>query len=247
MKKFILSVMLASTAISIQAADFFSTDKPDQLCTFGARIGLNTSNRTIGKDARIGYNHQGWGIGFDLGVVADLHIRDYISIQPGFFYESRSNSYALVSQHPFAELPSTYSLFNQTGIFNSYHFTIPILASVHFNITDDLRWNVEAGPYLSIVLNSKLKNDVLLQTPEPTPLNPLMEPGYQWGEFDQKAKTAELGLKIGTGLTLFRKYSFSVHYMAGGSHAWKDIKHDSYKYTYGGHAKSWVFTLGYDL
>ena len=259
MKKIILSALLLGMGENMLAAEFFSTEKTENLCNFGVRLGINTSNRTIGNQVMNGfsfgeqssYSRQGWGTGFDLGVVADINIRDYLSIQPGLFYESRSNSYTFISSQPITT--DNNILFNQAGIFNSYQLTIPLLASFHFNISDDLRWNVEVGPYVSFVLHSKLKNKVLTNSAIisdnlPSDIYWGLNAGELYGEFRQKAKTGEFGLKFGTGFTLFKKYNCGIHYMAATTSAWKDNKMDNaYKITYGGHAKSWVFTLGYNF
>ena len=138
----------ALTTASSNAADFFSTETPEQLFNLGIRLGVNTSNRTVGSENMPGYNVQGWGTGFDLGVVADINIRDYLSIQPGAFFESRSNTYTFINMVPVYGA-STDELMTQAGTFNSYALTIPVLGSVRFNITDDIRWNIDFGPYVS--------------------------------------------------------------------------------------------------
>ena len=76
-----------------QGADFFSTAGSEDKFSVGARIGVNTTNRTISDNALpYCYHKESWGIGFNLGVVATFNIRDWISVQPGLFYESRSGS-----------------------------------------------------------------------------------------------------------------------------------------------------------
>ncbi len=145
----------ALTTASSNAADFFSTETPEQLFNLGIRLGVNTSNRTVGSENMPGYNVQGWGTGFDLGVVADINIRDYLSIQPGAFFESRSNTYTFINMVPVYGA-STDELMTQAGTFNSYALTIPVLGSVRFNITDDIRWNIDFGPYVSLMFGSKL-------------------------------------------------------------------------------------------
>lgn len=104
-----------------------------------------------------GYNVQGWGTGFDIGVIADLNVRDYLSLQPGVFFESRSNTYTFINSLPMDGFPASDYLMTQAGTFNSYALTIPIIGSMRFNITDDIRWNVDFGPYVSFMFGSKLK------------------------------------------------------------------------------------------
>ena len=228
-----LLLMLNISAVS-NAADFLSTEKPSELLTFGARIGVNTSNRTVKALSAYGYSSQGWGTGFDLGAVADINLRDYISIQPGVFFESRSNTYTFIYALPGNDADETHSV--QAGTFNSYSLTMPVLANLHFNLTDDLRWNVEAGPYFALNLGSKIKNKVNLNTsfseffPDMTT------------EFNAKPTAYDFGIKFGTGIELFRRYTFNVDYLAGMRHAWKNNYID-----YGGHTKAWCFTIGYQF
>lgn len=233
-----IAVLAAGTS---RAADFFSTATPDQPFNLGIRLGVNTSNRTVGEQNMPGYNVQGWGTGFDLGVVADLNVRDYLSLQPGVFFESRSNTYTFINTVPSAGIPASEYLMTQAGTFNSYALTIPIIGSMRFNITDDIRWNVDFGPYVSFMFGSKLKNKVNHNS-----INNEGVPAAG-AEFRQKAAPVDFGFKFGTGLQVLKHYSVGVHYMAGITRAWKDVKTDFGSYSYGGRTKAWVFTLGYDF
>lgn len=231
MKRILLTLTVAAAAIMpASAEDFFSTDDPKQLFTFGARIGVNTSNRTI-SDSYFGiWNQNSWGTGFDLGVVADLNIKNFISIQPGFFYESRSGSFAYEST-AFNEEGKPW-IKPQLGKGRMYLFTIPVVASFHFNILDELRWNVDCGPYLQIKLRSTFDNK--FEYPEASPTGmPEYIPGARTAKCD-------FGLKIGTGFDIFENYYIGVHYLAGFLHAWNPGK-------LGGHNKAWMFTIGYNL
>lgn len=234
-----VAVLSAMSAMSVAAADFFSKEQPEELFNLGVRLGVNTSNRTVGRENQTGYNVQGWGTGFDIGVVADLNIRDYLSIQPGVFFESRSNTYTFIS--PLGAVGNLEGVSSQAGTFNSYALTIPVMGAVHFNVTDDIRWNVEFGPYVSFMFGSKLKNKVNYNT---TDLLPVPAPGE---EFRQKAAPVDFGFKLGTGLQILKHYSVGVHYMAGAVKAWKNVNFDGASYSFGGRTKAWVFTIGYDF
>ncbi len=234
----IIAAMSASS-LTATAADFFSKEKTDDLFNIGVRIGVNTSNRTVGDENITGYNVQGWGTGFDLGVVADLNIRDYLSVQPGVFFESRSNTYTFIS--PVLTDGSAGYVSSQAGTFNSYALTIPVVGSLHFNVTDDIRWNVDFGPYVSFMFGSKLKNKVNYYTQN---TGGIPSAGAQ---FNQKASPVDFGFKFGTGLQILKHYSLGVHYMAGAVKAWKDVKTDFGNYSYRGRTKAWVFTVGYDF
>lgn len=230
MKKYLLALsMLAAAIVPASAEEFFSTAKPDKLFDIGVRVGINTSNRTISNSVFNVWNQNSWGLGFDAGAVADINIRDFISVQPGFFFESRSGEFAYQSNAYDNGLPF---ICTQTGKGRMYLFTIPVVGSVHFNITDDLRWNVDFGPYLQIKLKSTF--DKKFDYPETTIAGTIQ---YHGGV---KTAPCDVGLKIGTGLDLYKHYYIGVHYMGGMIKAWNPAK-------LGGHNKAWVFTIGYIL
>ena len=82
-KQIISSVMAVSAVLPVSAQKFLDTSAPDRLLTMGARIGVNSSNATVKDDVYDLWNKNSWGTGFDLGVVADINIRNFIAIQPG--------------------------------------------------------------------------------------------------------------------------------------------------------------------
>lgn len=236
MKRLLTTLTIATgLSLSLQAADFLSAEPAETPFTLGVRLGLNTSNRTLRNMP--GYQKQNWGIGFDAGVVADINIRDYISIQPGFFFESRSGSYIFITPRESAINPLHYV--TQAGHRRSYNFTVPVMASLRFNLSDDVRWLVEAGPYVSFVLSSSLRNDELVSTG----ILPETEP-----PFEQKPAGADFGLKFGTGIQVFGHYYAGIHYLAGLTRAYKNQPlSDGYSISYEGHTKSWMFTIGYNF
>lgn len=239
MKKFLFGALCALSVASLNAADFFSTEKCDDFITFGARVGVNTTNRTISGSAfPAAFHNETWGTGFSVGVVADLNIRDYLSIQPGVFFDTRSGRYALAGTAVGSGLETICGAdeYTQLGKRNSYNLTIPIMAVMHFNIVDEVRWNVEFGPYLAILLDSKNKVTHLMSGVEnPVPL------------FTQTPASVDFGFKMGTGFEIFDHYYIGAHYMAGCISAWKELKIDNLKKNFGGLTKGWTFTIGYNF
>lgn len=212
-------------SLSAAAQDFFDTSEPDQIFNLGVRIGVNTSNNTVDKKAYNIYNHNSWGTGFDLGVVGNINIRDYISLQPGFFFESRSGDFSYISALPDLAAGEN-NLRMDVGHTLRYSFVIPIMASVHFNISEDVRWDVEFGPYMAF--NLKTNDDqTFLATDD-------------YKGIDLRHKGTDFGFKMGSGITIRRHFVVAAHYMAGCCDAWKDPMRN-------GRNKGWVFTAGYDF
>lgn len=238
MKKTLLTIFLAAATFGASAADFFSTAESEQFFSIGARIGVNTSNRTMDNNSLPNcYHNEGWGTGFELGAVANLNIRDYLTIQPGFFFESRSGRFTATGDPDGAGLGMGGFVASRSGKRNSYNFTVPVMALVNFNVTDELRWSVEAGPYVAFVLGSKMKTEAAITESASGLTLPLPD----------KAAGVDFGFKLGTSLQLYSHWYAGVHYMAGCVGAWKDLTVGNMQKSYGGVTKAWTFTIGYDF
>ena len=192
-------------------------------------MGVNASNRTFDNECFKAWNVNSWGTGIEAGVVLDLNIREFFAIQPGFFFESRSGNYAYSEN--FVNVKNEDDNFTQLGHLRSYNFVVPVMASFRFNIADNLRWIVEAGPYAQFRLHSS-DSDKIQVIDQPTPQSPLKVNMA-------KSRFSDFGLKIGTGLSLDEHYYLGIHYLAGATSVWKEPE--------GGLNKAWTFTLGYDF
>ena len=228
-KKFLLAIIFIFGSISASASDFFSTEDANKFFTFGGRLGFNTSNRTMANSAFTEWNHNSWGLGFDAGVVASLNFKNYLSIQPGLFFESRSGDYAYATAYiTNMDKPDT---FTEMGHMRSYYLTLPVMAVVNFNLAENIRWSVEVGPYFQFCLqDSGHKNITVLDR------YPQMNDYFQ---YNAENNSADVGLKLGTGLQFNDHYYVGVHYKAGFCNAWSKPE--------GGRNKAWLFTIGYDF
>lgn len=224
------AAIVAVSSLSASAEDFISKETPSRLFNLGVRFGVNTSNRTVAEDAFDAWNCNSWGTGIDAGVVVDLNIKDYLAIQPGFFYESRSGNYAYSST--FTANDGVKDYYAQMGHYREYGFHVPVMMSLRFNLSNYIRWNVDFGPDFAIKLHSSGDSKVQLVSQPSVYDDPVAET-VSTSNFD-------FGLKFGTGLTLKRHYSIGVHYIAGLSKAWKSDE-------MGGRNKTWVFSIGYDF
>lgn len=235
MKSFFSALLLLSCVATASAATpFFDTNPAEKLITLGARIGLNTSNYTTNSRYLLDYNENSWGLGFDAGVICNINFRDFISIQPGVFYQSRSGNYSYCTVMD----KDKNSFLVQMGHTRSYNLNIPVMAAFHFNISDDIRWNVELGPYFNFCLGSKKFQRVSVAS------SAFVDPAYL---FTVKPNSADIGMKLGTTLTLFSNYEVGVHYMAGFTDYWQNYKSEGAHVDYTGKSKAWTFTVGYNF
>lgn len=235
MKKSLIFGALTAAALfanTASAADFFDTSEPESLMNLGLRFGINTTNRNLNKNVFDVWNCNSWGTGIDAGVVADINFRDWISVQPGLFYESRSGKFNYINTAGY-DADGDRLLLTQYGRDRSYNFIIPVMACVHFNVSDDIRWNVEFGPYLQITLKNSVNGE--FQVPNAT------APENLPTEYRQVNSTkCDFGLKMGSSLKILDHYLVGVHYEAGLLKPWQDG-------SLGGRRKGWVFSIGYDF
>lgn len=227
----IISLIFSSQVVKAQ--EFFDTSHSDKFFTLGARIGFNTSNRTFPQDNYSNYIFTSWGLGFNAGVVANLNFREYLTIQPGFFFESRSGNlinivdyYQGTATNP-GDLHTHYSV----NHLRAYYFTIPVMAMVKFNLCENVKWMVEAGPYLQISLKQTGQDGIAILYRSPLDLT--------YSQYTPQHNSCDVGIKMGTGIKVWDHYYVGVHYLAGILNAWKHPE--------GGKNKSWMFTLGYDF
>ena len=215
----------SSHAISL----YFDTEDAPKLFTFGARVGLNVSNRTFEKPAFEKWNVNSWGFGFEAGGVVNINFKEYLALQPGFFFESRSGNYSYAMDY--RTNANKVDTFYQLGHVRNYNFTVPVMGILRFNLNDDIKWLLELGPYFQLNLHSSDGKQIQVPVWSPNTNN--------YSLTLAKTNSCDLGIKIGTGLMLFNHYYAAIHYMAGLTDAWK--------YPAGGSNKAWTFTLGYDF
>lgn len=225
----ILAASLSLATVSNMEASLIDTEMPSSLFNLGLRAGINTSVHTFDSKFFNTWNINSWGTGFDAGVVFDINLRRYLAIQPGFFFESRSGHYSYV--HTFIDENQDITPFSQLGHYCSYYFNIPVMVSLRFSLADNVKWLVEAGPYLQLKLHSSDSENIDVFSGD-TYDSPLPE--------QAKANSSDFGLKLGSGILVNDHYSFSIHYLAGMRDVWK-------KPFNGGRNKAWTFTVGYNF
>lgn len=223
MKRIVILSVALTSMLESHGAEFLDTSVPDKLFTLGGRIGFNITNNTLGATLpNTSWDSSSWGSGFELGAVADIAFRDWVAVQPGFFYQTRSHSFSMA-----------YNGLNDIHLGHSlqYTFQVPILCSARFNVTDQVRWIVEAGPYVSFNLGHEDSGFTISIDPEfSTPAN-----------FTRHRRAVNAGFKVGTGVLLRDKYWVGAHYQGCFTNLYTEASPLS------GHPKAWSFTLGYNF
>lgn len=240
MKKVILALSMFAVAACASAADFADTSAPDNIVEVGVRLGVTSS--TLSAD--IPYDVAGncdfsWKRGFAAGAVVDINIRNFFSVRPGFYFENRSYDYTTVKHDP-----NVRSLSVNLGHTHRNAFSVPVLASFHFNISNAVRWDVEAGPYFTFGVGSGKDNveSVTVTSPELAAgsytyldgKRDYYDPGL-WGH-----RKFDCGLQFGTGVEILRHYVVNISYQRG----LRNVS-ESKDFFWSMKNKGWTFAVGY--
>lgn len=228
-------------AVSADAAGFMDTGTPTRLISVGARLGITSSNLSTDIPGYADNGNFSWKRGFAAGVVVDLHVRNYFSIQPGFFFENRSYDYTLISHYP-----EDHALTNQLGHTRRYAFTVPIMAAFHFNLTSNLQWLVEAGPYFAFGTGDGKDEveQIHISAPEGASGSYIYNTAKRdyYGDGDWQHRSFDCGLQIGTGIRILDRYVLSVHFQRG----LRNVS-ANHSQNWEMHNKGWTFAIGYDF
>lgn len=232
-KLFLIILLVTFGIFSGKAQSFFDTSAAPRFFNLGVRAGFNTSNRTFGVGNFPNMIFTTWGIGFNAGAVANINFRNFFTMQPGFFFESRSGNLINIVDYYRGTLitPSSRQTHYEKNHLQAYYFTIPIMGVVKFNLARRIKWNVEFGPYFQICIKEKGENEVAIFYRLPQSLK------YDYYYANQEK--LDVGLKMGSSLQFYKHAYLGFHYLAGLTNAWSLPK--------GGKNRSWSFTLGYDF
>lgn len=134
---------------------------PEKLFTFGVRAGVNTSNLSDNRssaisDLKLARNQ--WKAGFTIGAVADINIRNFLVLQPGFFIQTRNHDYSYTMVGEGRDYWG-----NIEGNRSSSYIQIPILASLRKDFTEELQVQVDFGPYFMYGIGGEDEQNALKQ------------------------------------------------------------------------------------
>lgn len=140
-----------------------------------AKFGMNFSNMTKIDESKA-------LPGFTLGVGMDYGFNENWSLQSGLMISSKGFK---------------FKEGDWKGKYRPIYLDIPILAAYKFNISDNTKFVINAGPYLAIGLGGKNK-----ETDEED-IKLFDKDGYDWKRFD-------LGIQYGIGLELSDRYLINL-------------------------------------
>ncbi len=254
MKKYLISICVAVIfGISPTAAQLvINTAQPERPVTLGVRAGGNVSNTSSNEMSLMptfGMYAPNWKGGFTGGVVVNLNIREYISIQPGFFYSSASHGFKRMSIGPNEEGYQFVTV--TTSNSTAHYFQVPVMASFKMECGPHIKLLAEAGPYFAwgVGGNEKYVTNRYNATPE-NPADRTHKRDYFGSE--GVGYTFDWGFKMGVGVS-FGRFVIGAHYLAGCRDVLRPtacIDPNSNPMLCAGvkgYNKMWQFTIGYDF
>lgn len=135
MKKILMCALIAGIFLGVNA----------QEVKFGVKGGMNLS--ALGSDMKEFLDEyeglsQKTRIGFHIGAFVDVEMTENFYIQPGLFYSSKG----VKAKDNGDKLTM-----------NLNYLEIPILASYRIAVSDNMKWHINAGPYVAYGLGGKIK------------------------------------------------------------------------------------------
>lgn len=174
MKKFLLTAVLGMFAL----AGFSQM-------TWNAKVGMSMTNLANSEaDMKVGYT---------VGVGLDYQFTDMWYLQSGLNITSKGSK-------------SSYSEegFDVKTTLTTHYLEIPVLAAAKFDVSDNMKFVVNAGPYLAFGLGGKEKYEVGDVSESYKVFS------KEEGEDEALMKRFDLGLQYGIGLELSEKYLINL-------------------------------------
>lgn len=109
-----------------------------QEINWGARLGMNVSNASGDKQ----WDDYKSKIGFHVGVAADYELMQSLFLESGLYISTKGARYKE------NDIKDTYSL---------TYLQLPVLAAYKFDLGNEFKLHVKAGPYLALGLGAKNK------------------------------------------------------------------------------------------
>lgn len=193
---------------------------------FGVRASLNLSNvnnkytgEVASGESKSDYEYDFKNrVGFNIGLIYDWGVSESFYIQPGLYFTTRG-----------AKVKESEEGYKYEEKWNLNYLQLPILASYRIALSDNVKWHINAGPYLAVGLGGKVKWE---ETDED---------GKNKGDYKAFGTTSEdsdeekgglkrfdAGLSFGTGVSI-NKFYVGLTYELGLINAadkkeWKDYK-----------------------
>lgn len=230
-----------SVSASAQSfSEMFGNDAKGRI-EYGVRAGLNISG-IGGHDAfktKLGYRTMA---GFHVGGIVGIPVTNGFYVQPGLYFSSKG------ARTVYQENDRDYEYSEKESMFPVY-LEIPVLASFRTDISDNLKLNVDAGPYFAAGLGGKYS--IRTEENDAGDIYTENKTADFFGKSDMDterfgAGRFDFGLSFGAGLTILEHYHIGIKYDLGLLNM-AIIDKFAYQEGYRMHNGTFAITLGYNF
>ena len=235
-------LMCATVSYAQSFRDMFRSDDKGGI-EWGVRAGLNISD--------IAGKYTGGGVsvkadlkslaGFHVGGVVGIPVTNGFYVQPGLMFSSKG------ARDVYKDSGEGWSVREVTTMFPVY-MEIPVLASFRADIVDNVKLNVNVGPYFGIGLGGNMRAKWKYEEDGQTESGKDEEPTPFFGKSDDNKvrgnmQRFDFGLSFGAGVALWEHYYVGIKYDLGlVNMAVKEINNNVKL-----HNGTFAITLGYNF
>ncbi len=208
-------MLLLTLPMMSQSKPFFCTDNVSRFveCDLHAVTGLSVFSQDYATHVpTLADIESSPGYAVGLGAMVQFAFKDYFAIGTQLDFIAHNNKYSMV-------LLDAMGSGSQNSVFVSnrgYSASVPVFASVRFNVADNVRWNVDLGCYFGLGLGGYQKADTYTTTINE--LNQIVTTyqHYKWDYYNEKQPLIhgfddfDFGLLFRTGLLFYDHYKVDV-------------------------------------
>lgn len=154
--------------------------------SWGVRVGMNISSASdkVDEGPEPDYKNK---VGFRIGVIGDLGLTEHFYIQPGLY---------------FTTLGAKQEVLGKDATVNLNYLQLPVLFSYRFNVAENVKLHINAGPYIGYGIGGKIK------------YAGVKIDAFGDGEDEGGLKRFDAGLSFGAGISVKQIY-FGLNYDLG--------------------------------
>lgn len=214
--------MLLLAAVAVGMA--FGANAQEKKVSFGVRAGMNISginDKYTGElDGASASDYESdfkSRVGFHVGVVMDWQLAGNFYLQPGLYYTTRGG-----------KIDESQEDYKYEEKWRMGYLQLPVLASYRFNISDKVKWHVNAGPYVALGLGGKVKYNDDGDKYDIKMFGTTPDDAEDDSDYKNGIKRFDAGLSFGMGVSINKVYVGVVYDLGlcniADKDAWKDYK-----------------------
>ncbi|MBE6318324.1 MAG: PorT family protein [Bacteroidales bacterium] len=151
------------------------------------------------------------GCGWGIGATVRFALKDYLAIGTQLDVLALNNKYSMIMVDP-----NNHSQISAIVTNQSYCISIPVFASLRFNIDENVKWNIDLGCYYNFGIGGTQKGDTYTTFKNNIGQVVTEYKHYKWDYYNEKhplihgIDDIDFGFIIGTGILVYNHYKVGV-------------------------------------